>query len=36
MYCKMGDLSRWFLLGLRISAINSGIKIKSDDVHWNV
>ena len=36
MYCKMGGLSRWFLLGLRISAINSGIKIKSDDVHWNV
>ena len=26
MYCKMGDLFRWFLLGLRFSAINSGIK----------
>ena len=26
MYCKMGDLFRWFLLGLIFSAINSGIK----------
>ena len=26
MYCKMGDLFRWFFWGLKFSAINSGIK----------
>ena len=26
MYCKMGDLFRWFFWGLRFSAINSRIK----------
>ena len=36
LYCKMSDLFLWFLLALRFSATNSGIK-KADDVHvWNV
>ena len=35
LYCKMSDLSGWFLLALRFPAINSGIK-KTDDVHRNV
>ena len=26
LYCKMSDLFRWFLLALRFSATNSGIK----------
>ena len=26
-HCNMGDLFRWFLLGLRFSAINSGINL---------
>ena len=34
LYCKMSDLFRWFLLALRFSATNSGIK-KADNVHWN-
>ena len=36
LYCKMSDLFRWFLLALRFSATNSGIKKTSDDVHCNV
>ena len=36
LYCKMSDLFDWFLLTLRFSAINSGVKRSSDDVHWNV
>ena len=32
----MSDLFGWFLLALRFSATNSGIKKNSDDVHWNV
>ena len=31
----MSDIFSWFLLALRFSATNSGIK-NSDDVHWNV
>ena len=26
LYCKMSDLFRWFLLAVRFSATNSGIK----------
>ena len=36
LYCKMSDHFGWFLLTLRFSAINSGVKKSSDDVHWNV
>ena len=32
----MSDLFGWFLLALRFSASNSGIKKTSGDVHWNV
>ena len=33
LYCKKSDLFCWFLLALRFSATNSGMK-KTDDVHW--
>ena len=35
LYFKMSDIFSWFLLALRFSATNSGIK-NSDDVHWKV
>ena len=38
MYCIMGDLFRWFLLGLRFSAVNSRIKknlmMSMERVEW--
>ena len=33
LYCKISDLFCWFLLALRFSATNSGMK-KTDNVHW--